>query len=71
MNIKDMVKDNVVRFTYYRDKELWYSLKYDNGKVFMFPVPIDDVGNATLLHEDKALLFMRYIRKQLKELEKS
>ena len=69
MNIKDMVKDNVVRFTYYRDKELWYSLKYDNGKVFMFPVPIDDVGNATLLHEDKALLFMRYIRKQLKELE--
>lgn len=29
------------------------------------PVPLSDVGNATFLAEDKALLFMRYIRKHL------
>jgi hypothetical protein len=32
-------------------------------------VPIDDIGNATSLAEDKAILFMRYIRKHLNTLE--
>lgn len=65
MNIKDLVKDQRVQFQYYRDKELWY--KTTNG--FLFPVPISDVGNATFLAEDKAILFMRYIRKYKDELD--
>lgn len=65
MNIKDLVKDQRVQFQYYRDKELWY--KTTNG--FLFPVPISDVGNATFLAEDKAILFMRYIRKYKNELD--
>ena len=28
-------------------------------------MPVTDVGNATMLARDKALLFMRYIRKHL------
>lgn len=32
---------------------------------FMFPVPIDDTGDGTFLSKDKAMMFMRYIRKQL------
>ena len=32
---------------------------------FEFPVPIEDIGDATFLADDKALLFMRYIRKHL------
>lgn len=67
--LKEMIKDNVVNFCYYKDGDLWYSLKHDNGKVFMFPVPVSDVGTATMMHQDKAILFMRWIRKQLKELE--
>ena len=67
--LKDMVKDNKkVFFSFYRDKELWY--KTECG--FEFPVPIFDIGNATFMAEDKALLFMRYIRKHmdiLKEIE--
>ncbi len=60
--IKDMVKDNKkVRFSFYRDKALWY--KTEDG--FEFPVPIEDIGNGVFLAEDKALLFMRYIRKHL------
>jgi hypothetical protein len=60
-SIKDMVKDSQVHFAYYRDSELWYST--DDG--FLFPVPTSDVGTATFQRDDKAILFMRYIRKQV------
>lgn len=61
-SIKDMVKDGQkVRFQFYREKELWY--KTESG--FEFPVPIEDIGGAVFLAEDKAILFMRYIRKHL------
>jgi hypothetical protein len=62
----DLVKNQSVHFQYYRDKELWY--KTDNN--FLFPVPIDEAGTATFLNQDKAILYMRYIRKYKEELEK-
>ena len=66
MNILEMVKDNKqVNFVLYRDSTLWY--KTEDG--FQFPVPINDVGNATFLAQDKALFFMRYIRKHLDEIK--
>lgn len=67
-SLKDMVKGNKkVKFSFYREKELWY--KTECG--FEFPVPIDDVGGAIFMAEDKALLFMRYIRKHLKTIEQA
>lgn len=67
MNLKEMVVDNkTVEFIFYRDGNLWY--KTENG--FEFPVPIEDVGTATFLARDKALLFMRYIRKHIATLER-
>ncbi len=60
MTLKDHVKGKVT-FQHYRDNQLFY--KTDSGLVF--PVPIEDIGNATFLAEDKAMLFMRYIRKFL------
>lgn len=64
--LKEMVKDQKrVRFAFYRDGQLWYRTECG----FEFPVPISDVGNATLLAEDKALLFMRYIRKHIATVE--
>lgn len=60
--LKEMVSSGkTVRFAFYRAKELWYVTECG----FEFPVPIDDVGDATFLASDKALLFMRYIRKHL------
>jgi len=50
-----------VRFTMYRKGQLHY--KTDDG--FEFQVPVDDCGDGVFLAEDKAMLFMRYIRKQL------
>lgn len=61
-DIKSMVSgDKKVRFTKYFDGSLYYQT--DDG--FEFPVPVSDIGTATFLAEDRAILFMRYIRKQL------
>lgn len=61
MKIIDIVKDKKVVFSRYRQGNLYY--KTECG--IEFPVPISDLGEATLLAEDKAMLFMRYIRKHL------
>lgn len=67
-SIKDMVTgEKQVTFTRYREGELWYVA--DDG--FEFPVPVADIGNATFLARDKALLFMRYIRKHMQMLEQA
>lgn len=61
-SIKDMVKDNKkVTFVFYREGELWY--KTECG--FQFSVPISDVGTAAMLNEDKAIFYMRWIRKHI------
>lgn len=68
MDIKSMVTDGKkVHFQFYRSNELWY--KTDTG--FEFPVPIDDCGDGVFLAEDKAILFMRYIRKHINYLNKA
>ncbi len=57
-----MVRDNKkVHFQFYKQKELWY--KTECG--FEFPVPIDDTADGIFLNEDKAMMFMRYIRKHI------
>ena len=64
--LKEMIINNQkVRFCYYRDSQLWYETECG----FRFPVPIGDAGTATFLSEDRAILFMRYIRKQMAALE--
>lgn len=61
MKLSDHVK-GYVDFQYYRDGNLWYETSETK---LIFPVPIEDIGNATFHRSDKALLFMRYIRKHL------
>lgn len=65
MSIKDMVKNRNVDFMYYKDKEFWYQT--EDG--FDFPVPLDDVGTSILKTKDKAIYFMRWIRKHLEILK--
>lgn len=61
-SIKDMVKDGKqVEFLYFRSNELWYQTECG----FKFAVPVSDTGDGTFYAKDKAMLFMRYIRKQL------
>ena len=68
MDIKEIVKDNEVRFAKYRRGYAYYTVRVPSqGIDYMFPVPISDVANATLHATDKAMVFMRYIRKALAE----
>jgi hypothetical protein len=61
-SIKDIIKGNYVKFHFLRANTAYYKIRF-SGSDFMFPVPLDDLGEATLLAEDKAIMFMRYIRK--------
>jgi hypothetical protein len=63
--VKELVTGTRVQFMFYRQGELWYEVI---GRNFAFPVPITDADGATFNREDKAILFMRYIRKQLEAL---
>ena len=64
--LKEMIVNNQkVRFSFYRDGQLWYVTECG----FLFPVPIAEAGTATFMAEDRAILFMRYIRKQIAALE--
>lgn len=66
--ILEMVEDNKkVHFSWYRDGELWYVTECG----FEFPVPISDIGNATFMASDRAMLFLRYIRKHVEAIEKA
>jgi len=57
--LKDHVRGTVT-FSHYFDGNLWYETNTTN---FLFPVPVSDIGNARFLATDRAMLFMRYIRK--------
>jgi hypothetical protein len=48
-----------VVFSHYADGDLWYKTEFGE----QFPVPVSDAGTATFHAKDKALLFMRYMRK--------
>lgn len=66
--VKELVENNKrVYFQFYQDGTLWY--KTESG--FEFPVPCSDTGTGIFKVEDKALLFMRWIRKHIKYLEDS
>lgn len=63
-NLKDLVKDDKkVRFSYFRDNEFWY--EHEDG--LMFPVSLADAttGRATFLAEDKAMFFMRWMKRYI------
>lgn len=61
-NIKDMVKNGKkVTFVKFRKGELIYTTECG----FEFPVPVNDTGDGVFNATDKAMLFMRYIRKHI------
>jgi hypothetical protein len=67
MDIKEFVfKDNFVFFDSFRAGIFYYTIyKKDSDISYLFQVPIEDIGGATLLAEDKAVTYMRWIRKAI------
>jgi hypothetical protein len=66
VTIKEIVKDNVARFSFYRAGNAFYEVEVA-GTRHKFPVSLEDLGTATLLAEHKAITLMRYIRKALED----
>ncbi len=67
MNIKDIVKDNIVRFVRYRQGIAYYGVNVPADGAYVFPVPLEDIGDATLELEDRAIMFMRYIKRAISD----
>lgn len=65
MSILEIIKNNKVIFNYYRAGNLYYNIIV-NDKKYQFPVPIEDIGQATFSAQHKAITLMRYIRKAVK-----
>lgn len=64
--LKSRVKGQVT-FVHYQDGNLIY--RCDDG--FEFPVPLTDCGSARFPAQEKAMLFMRWIRKHMEIKEKA
>lgn len=72
INIKDLVsKEHVVAFDSYRAGFFYYNVfninKVPDGETYQFTIPVEDIGNATLMATDKAIIFMRWIRKAIQD----
>jgi hypothetical protein len=63
-SIKQIVKDNMARFSFYRMGNMFYAVDVE-GQRHQFPVWLEDIGRATLTAEFMAITLMRYIRKAL------
>jgi len=59
--------DGVVKFVRLADSELWYVC--EDG--FEFAVPLEDTKGAVFKAEDKAMYFMRWIRKHMAMLDEA
>jgi len=74
-----LIKDRTAHFVYYRDGQFIYEIREQNIIAhdmesgikttyytgLKFPVPLNDIGTAMLKVEDKAIYFMRWIRRHL------
>lgn len=67
MDIKRFVAHgNQVLFQFYRQGFFHYSVQdFETGKWFDFQIPLDDIGTATMHYADKAITYMRWIRKAI------
>lgn len=57
--VSEIVKGHTAHFQYFRAGNLIYKTTSD----FEFPIPVSDTGEATFPAEEKAITFMRWIRK--------
>lgn len=60
----NLIKDNKVHFDFYQDKTLYYYLLYQGYK-YIFPITVEEAKGGCFTAEDKAILFMRWIRKSI------
>ena len=65
-SIKNIVKDNKVEFSSYRAGIFYYNIEVDDS-FYQFSVPREDIEGSTLQAMDRAIFFMRWIRKAISD----
>lgn len=66
--VTEIVKGNKAKLAYCQAGKLFYTVEVDDTK-YTFPIDVTDrneVGDGVFELEDKAIIFMRYIRKAIK-----
>ena len=64
-DLKAMVKGTKVKFVRFQMNELFYETECG----VVFPEPIGDTGTGIFTAEDKAITYMRWIRKEINRVE--
>jgi hypothetical protein len=69
MTVSEFVKEgNRVYFDRYRAGFFFYTIRHIITRdEYEFFIPIEDIGEATLYGDDKALTYMRWIRKAIED----
>lgn len=68
LKVVDLVrKDNHCSFHSYRNGTMFYEVESVTGVKYLFPIPLDDLGNASLAAKEKSVFLMRYIRTAMAE----
>lgn len=71
INVKNLIKNNTVKFSHYRAGYLFYTIcELDSegkpGQNYMFSISIEETSGASFKAEDKAIMFLQFINKNLK-----
>lgn len=62
--LKEIVKDTIAEFSFYRQNNIYYTVKLPDG-VYQFNIPLNDLGSATLVRSCRTITLMRYVRKSI------
>ncbi len=65
-SITEIVKGNTAVFSHYRAGVMYYAVNVGEA-TYTFPVYLDDIADATLHTEEKAIMLMRYVRRAINE----
>lgn len=68
VKIIDIVRNNKAKFDCLNNNSLWYYIIV-NGVKYMFEIPLNETNGGTFKYEDKAIFFMRWIRKAIENNE--
>jgi hypothetical protein len=69
LKVADFVKENNrVYFSRYRKGYFYYLVKkLKDMQYYEFPVPMEDIGDGTMLASDKALTFIKHIQNAIQD----
>lgn len=77
MQLRELVRGNTARFSHIHGGTLFYTIQEgpEGGpnlagtKEFTFPVPVEELGGTLVNAEERASVFIKWIRKSLKDIE--